>query len=100
MSLSKQGERTIVPTGNEELDMRLGGGIPYPSLLIIEGDHGSGKTVLSQQIIYGALKSGFRVTYLTTELGVKEFIIQSARVSLDVSKEFLKGLLKVIQHLV
>jgi len=48
MSLSRQGERVVVPTGNEELDMRLGGGIPCPSLLIIEGDHGSGKAVLSQ----------------------------------------------------
>lgn len=89
-------EGIVVPTGNEELDMRLGGGIPLPVLLVIEGDHGTGKTVLTQQIIYGAVKSGFKVIYLTTELGVREFIIQSKRVSLDISSEFLKGLIKVI----
>ncbi|MEM0005394.1 MAG: ATPase domain-containing protein [Ignisphaera sp.] len=84
-----------IPTGNEELDMRLGGGIPIPSLIMIEGDHGSGKSVVAQQIVYGALRNSLRVFYVTTEATVREFILQSRRVSLDLSQPFIKGMLKV-----
>ncbi|MCS7112082.1 MAG: flagellar accessory protein FlaH [Ignisphaera sp.] len=84
-----------IPTGNEELDTRLGGGVPIPSLVMIEGDHGSGKTVVAQQVVYGALKSGLKVSYVTTEATVREFILQSKRVSLDLSQPFIKGILRV-----
>lgn len=88
-------KRLAISTGNEELDSRLGGGIPIPSLLLIEGDHGTGKSVLIQQIVYGALKSGARVYYITTESTVREFLLQAKRVSFDMTSYFLKGLLKV-----
>ncbi len=89
-------EGYVISTGNEELDMRLGGGIPVPNLLTIEGDHGTGKSLLAQQIAYGAIKSERRVTYVTTESGVKEFIMQTRKLSLDMTNEFLKGLIKII----
>ena len=38
-----------VPTGNEEVDRQLGGGLPLPSLVLIEGDHGTGKSSVSAQ---------------------------------------------------
>jgi len=85
----------VLSLGNEELDMRLGGGIPIPNLMVIEGDHGSGKSILAQQIVYGAVKEGLKVTYLTTESGVREFVYHAKKVSLDVSDEFLKGLLRI-----
>lgn len=87
--------RQAVPTGNEELDARLGGGIPIPSLTMVEGDHGSGKSVFAQQVTYGALGAGFRVFYVTTEATVREFIMQSRRLNLDISKPFIRGQLKV-----
>jgi len=85
----------IVSTGNEELDSRLGGGIPIPSLILIEGGHGTGKSVLAQQLAYGALKSGLRVYYITTESTVREFLLQSTRLGLDMTDPFLKGRLKI-----
>lgn len=89
-------KETLLTTKNEELDLRLGGGIPIPNLLIIEGPHGSGKTVLVQQIIYGAIKSNKRVLFITTESGVREIIIQSRRISLDIMREFIRGQLQII----
>ncbi len=89
-------ETYILSTGNEELDMRLGGGIPMPNLLTIEGDHGTGKSLLAQQIMYGAVKIGKRVTYITTEVGIKELIVQMRQLSLDLTDEFLKGLIKIV----
>lgn len=87
--------RDVVTTGSEELDSRLGGGIPVPSLLLVEGDHGTGKSVVVQQIAYGALKSGLRVYYITTESTVRELLLQAKRVSFDMTNYFLKGFLKI-----
>lgn len=85
----------VISTSNEELDARLGGGIPIPLMLLIEGGHGIGKSVLALQIAYGALNSGLKVVYITTEATVKSFLEQARRVSFDVSKFYLRGLLKV-----
>jgi len=89
------GVKSVITTGSEELDSRLGGGIPIPMLLLVEGDHGTGKSVFLQQISYGALRSGFTVYYVTTEATVREFLLQSKRVSLDLTSYFLRGKLKV-----
>jgi len=89
-------EGYILSTGNEELDMRLGGGIPVPNLLSIEGDHGTGKSLLAQQIAYGAAKAGKKIIYVTTEAGVKELIMQTRKLSLDMTEAFLKGLIKIM----
>ena len=89
-------EGYLISTGNEELDMRLGGGIPVPNLLTIEGDHGTGKSLLAQQITYGAAKSGKRVVYITTETGIKEMVIQTKKLNLDFTDEFLKGQIMIL----
>ena len=88
-------KRYVVSTGGEELDNRLGGGIPIPSLLLIEGDHGTGKSVFVQQITYGALRDGLKVYYITTESTVRELLLQAKRVSFDMTSYFLKGFLKI-----
>lgn len=85
----------VISTGNEELDARLGGGIPVPSMLLIEGGHGIGKSILALQIAYGALLSKFRVIYVTTEATVQSFIEQARRVNLDISRFYLRGLLRI-----
>jgi flagellar protein FlaH len=48
----------VIQLGISELDRDLGGGIPTPSLISIEGDYGSGKTVFVQQAVYAMLKKG------------------------------------------
>ena len=87
---------TVVSSGNEELDTRLGGGLPFPSLVIIEGDNGTGKTTLCTQFTLGLLNSGKRVLFITTENSVKGFLEQARNVSLDLTDYFLKGLLYIV----
>ncbi len=87
---------TTVSTGNEELDTRLGGGLPFPSLIVIEGDNGTGKTVLCTQFAYGLLGNGRRVLYITTENSVRGLLEQSRNISLDLTDYFLKGLLSIV----
>ena len=65
-----------VSLGNPEMDKKFGGGIPMGSLILIEGASDSGKSVLSQQLTWGTLRAGYRVTVMTTENTVKSLIRQ------------------------
>ncbi len=85
----------FVSTGNEELDARIGGGIPVSTLLLLEGPHGSGKSVLALHIAYGALRVGLKVTYMTTEETVKGLLSQASRIGLDIDSFYMRGQLKI-----
>ncbi len=60
----------------DELDKKLGGGFPSGSLILIDGEHGSGKSVLLQRIAYGLLENGHGVTFISTQLTTRDFISQ------------------------
>ncbi len=60
----------------DDLNEKLGGGIPRGSLIIIEGPDGNGKSIVSQRITYGALVNGASVTYISTELSTWDFLKQ------------------------
>jgi len=53
-------------TGIENLDLILNGGIPVGSIVIIAGSPGTGKTVLSQQILYHNARAGHSALCFTT----------------------------------
>ncbi len=85
----------IVTTGNSELDGKMGGGIPLGSLTLIEGVSGAGKSVLSQQLIWGSLQSAFAVSLFTTENTVKSLVRQMQSLNFEVLDFLLLGYLKV-----
>lgn len=60
----------------DELADRLGGGLPGGALCIVEGEFGTGKSIVGQRIIYGLLKNSARVTVVSTELTTMHFIEQ------------------------
>lgn len=91
---------TTVSTGNEELDVRLGGGVPVPSLLVIEGDNGTGKTVLCCQLTRGFLISNMKAMYITTESTVKQLLEHSRNISIDLTQSFMRGYLSIVPALV
>lgn len=87
----------VITTGNGEIDKNLGGGIPRASMTLVEGESDSGKSVLSQQLVWGSLYNCFPVIVFTTENTVKSFIRQMNSLSLDVTNFLLLGKLKVFQ---
>lgn len=89
---SEQGN--LLTFGNPELDRRIGG-LPIPSLNLIEGPNDSGKTIISQQITYGALVNGFKVLFITTEGTSKGLINQMKALHWNVEDYFLNGDLKI-----
>ena len=88
-------DRQIVSTGNSELDKKIADGLPLQSLTLIEGENDTGKSVLTQQIMWGAMKQGLAVDLFTTESTTKSFIKQMESMSLDISDYFAWGYIKV-----
>ena len=85
----------VVSTGNSEIDKKMGGGVPLGSMTLIEGESDSGKSVLSQQMIWGSLYDGSEVVLYTTENTVKSFVRQMNSLNLDVTDFMLLRKLKV-----
>ena len=90
-------KRRVISTGNAEIDKKMGGGIPAGSLILIEGQSDSGKSVLTQQLMWGSLYDGFKVVLYTTENTIKSFTRQMTSLSLDITDFLLLGKLKIFE---
>jgi flagellar protein FlaH len=85
----------VLSLGIQELDRGLGGGIPYPCLISIEGGHGVGKTVFTQQIVYSLLNNDMKVCVITTESTVKEYLSMMESIKLDAYSHYLSRKLHI-----
>src|SRR3972149_10140511 len=88
-------KRRLISTGNVELDKKMGGGIPEGSLTLIEGQSEAGKSVLTQQVGWGALQDGKRVAYYSTENTARSLIRQMKSLSQDITDYFLLGRINI-----
>ncbi|MEM3824181.1 MAG: ATPase domain-containing protein, partial [Candidatus Bathyarchaeia archaeon] len=85
----------VISLGIAELDRDLGGGLPHPSLISIEGEYGSGKTIFVQQIAKAMLNVGLRVYIISSEATVKEYLSMMRSVRLDADDHYLSGQLNI-----
>ena len=85
----------IISTGSNEIDKKMGGGIPVGSLVLLEGQSDAGKSVLSQHFTHGALQSRMSMAYYSTENTVKSLMTQMSSLNLDVTDYFLCDRLRV-----
>lgn len=74
----------------DDFSSRLGEGIPKGSLFIVEGEDGSGKSIVAQRIAYGALVNGHSVAYISTELTTLDFVKQMASLNYNIEKYLLE----------
>lgn len=81
----------IMSLGIKDLDKAIGGGFPIPCLTSIEGDFGSGKTAVTQQIVFSALKKGLRVCVISSETTVKEYLVMMKSIKLDAYQYYING---------
>jgi len=72
----------------DDFEQRIGGGLPKGSIMIVEGEEGTGKSIVSQRITYGALINNHTVTYISTEMSILDFIKQMDSLNYSV-KDFL-----------
>ncbi len=82
--LDDQVDKTVISTGNREIDDKMGGGVPLGSLTLIEGDSHSGKSVLAQQMTWGSLADDFHLAFFTTENTVKSLVRQMRSLNIDI----------------
>ena len=87
--------KEIITSGNTEIDKKMGGGIPAGSLTLIEGANDTGKSVLTQQLMWGGLQQGFSFATYTTENTIKSLLKQMKSLSFDVTDYFISGKLKI-----
>ncbi len=90
MQTEHRKKEKILKFNNPELDRRIGG-IPLPSLTLIEGPNNSGKSVIVQQLTWSALVSGYNVIYITSEETPKSLISHMEELSWEVLDFYLAG---------
>ncbi len=74
------------PTGQEELDRVLGGGMVEGGVVLIGGDPGIGKSTLLLQAMDGLQRRGMRTLYVTGEESGAQVALRSRRLGLDHSQ--------------
>ena len=95
-SVVQQGRQGgVISTGSIEIDRRIGGGIPYATLMLIEGESSSGKSTLTQQLLCGCLTSGEDAAVYVTEQTVQSLLRQMDSLALDVRDYFLLDHLQI-----
>jgi flagellar protein FlaH len=94
-SENAEAKKKIISTGHPEIDKKLGGGLPIGSLTLIEGQSDAGKSVLCQQMIWGSLKSNYKVLVFTTENSAKSLVKQMDSLGLGILDYMLLGKVKV-----
>jgi len=82
-------------TGNEEIDRQFGDSIPVPTLMLIEGGHGTGKSAMVALFMNGLLESGRKVLCIT-ENTVKEYIENMKAITYNFSHAFLQNKLTIM----
>lgn len=90
-------KKRILLSGNDDIDKKLGEGIPLGSLVLIEGENDTGKSVLCQQMAYGGLNQLYRIAYYSTENTIKSMLAQMESLSLDISDFYAWGYLRIFQ---
>ena len=68
------------PTGFEEMDRVLGGGIVEGSLVLVGGDPGIGKSTLLLQMCRNVSAAGKNVLYISGEESLKQIKLRAARI--------------------
>ena len=74
------------PTGQDELDRVLGGGMVEGGVVLIGGDPGIGKSTLLLQAMDGLQRTGLHTLYVTGEESGAQVALRSRRLGLDHSQ--------------
>ncbi len=70
---------------------RFGQVIPDGSLVLIEGEEGTGKSIFCQRFCFSFLRNGYSCSYISTQYTVKTFLRQVASVGYDMKEYLMSG---------
>ncbi len=79
---------------NDEFHKKLGGGLPAGTIALIKGDHGSGKSVICQRMVYGMLNNDVSISYVSTQLTTTDFVKQMLSLGYNIVHHIIGGKIK------
>ena len=82
----------------DSLSNAMGARLPNRSLWMIQGEVGSGKSLVSQRLIFGLLENGSKVLVVTTELTTRGWIEQMESIGYPMTEHIAKGKLLVFSR--
>src|SRR5688572_17312553 len=86
--------------GIAELDNMLEGGLPEHSLILLSGNPGTGKTILSTQFLYNGALKGERGVYVSFAENREDYTNNMARFGMSMAKLEDEGNFKFIDFAV
>jgi archaeal flagellar protein FlaH len=87
--VEEEEEPTLISMGVMDIDKKMGGGLPLGTIVLVEGDPESGKSVVVQQLTYGALTQSLSVSVFLAESTTREFLDQMGSLGMDSTDYFL-----------
>ena len=78
-----------IPTRMDELDLVLGGGIVYGSLILVGGSPGVGKSTLLLKVCANLAKEGKRVLYVSAEESASQIKMRANRIGANANSLYL-----------
>jgi archaellum biogenesis ATPase FlaH/CheY-like chemotaxis protein len=90
-------EVEVITTGDKlpELDQKMGGGLPIGTVNLAVGAAASGKSVICQHLVWGALAGGYGVAYFSSEFSADGLATQMASLGLEVTQQMRSNQLSV-----
>lgn len=82
----ESGTQVYIPSGSEELDRVLGGGIVEGSLILVGGEPGIGKSTLLLQVCVHLVNEGKRVLYISGEESARQIRLRAGRLGAGASE--------------
>ena len=82
----------------DSLSNAMGARLPNRSLWMVQGEVGSGKSLVSQRLIYGLLENGSKILVVTTELTTRGWIEQMESIGYPVTDYIASGMLMVFSR--
>jgi len=82
----------------DSLSNAMGARLPNRSLWMIQGEVGSGKSLVSQRLIFGLLENGSKILVVTTELTTRGWIEQMESIGYPVTEHIASGMLLVFSR--
>lgn len=83
----------VLERGGEKdgFEQRFGQMIPEGSLVLLEGEEGTGKSIFCQRFCFAFLKNGHTCSYVSTQYTVKTFLRQVSSVGYDMKEYLISG---------
>ena len=88
-------KKPTISSGSDPIDKALLGGLTLGSFSLISGPSGSGKSVLTQHLAYGALMGELGVAYYVSGMTTEDLIAKMKSLYLDVTPNLKEGQLRL-----